>query len=64
MPSRLQNQMISNMVGLAAGLEFSKALGAVVGPGQANWTAASYPSVLPLSRYSSLDIADSIPISG
>ncbi|KAJ8103370.1 MFS general substrate transporter [Lipomyces tetrasporus] len=36
-------QMISNMVGLAAGLEFSKALGAVVGPGQANWTAASYP---------------------
>ncbi|KAK9311626.1 major facilitator superfamily [Lipomyces starkeyi] len=36
-------QMISNMVGLAAGLEFSKALGAVVGPGKANWTAASYP---------------------
>ncbi|KAL5339913.1 MFS general substrate transporter [Aspergillus crustosus] len=36
-------QMISNMVGLAAGLEISKALGAPVGPGKANWAAASYP---------------------
>ncbi|KAL6409921.1 putative efflux pump antibiotic resistance protein [Ilyonectria robusta] len=36
-------QMISNMVGLAAGLEISKALGAAVGPGKANWAAASYP---------------------
>ncbi|KAJ9134112.1 Major facilitator superfamily [Pleurostoma richardsiae] len=36
-------QMVSNMVGLAAGLEISKALGAPVGPGQANWAAASYP---------------------
>ena len=35
--------MISNMVGLAAGLEISKALGAPVGPGKANWAAASYP---------------------
>ncbi|KAL4879411.1 MFS general substrate transporter [Aspergillus karnatakaensis] len=31
------------MVGLAAGLEISKALGAPVGPGKANWAAASYP---------------------
>ncbi|KAL1853145.1 hypothetical protein VTK73DRAFT_9075 [Phialemonium thermophilum] len=36
-------QMISNMVGLAAGLEISKSLGVPVGPGQANWAAASYP---------------------
>ncbi|KAF4171054.1 hypothetical protein CNMCM8927_003790 [Aspergillus lentulus] len=36
-------QMISNMVGLAAGLEISKILGAAVGPGKANWAAASYP---------------------
>lgn len=39
------NKMISNMVGLAAGLEISKALGASVGPGKANWAAASYPFV-------------------
>ncbi|KAL2859396.1 MFS general substrate transporter [Aspergillus pseudodeflectus] len=31
------------MVGLAAGLEISKALNAAVGPGKANWAAASYP---------------------
>ncbi|KAL2816734.1 MFS general substrate transporter [Aspergillus granulosus] len=31
------------MVGLAAGLEISKALNAPVGPGKANWAAASYP---------------------
>jgi hypothetical protein len=37
--------MISNMVGLAAGLEISKALNATVGPGKANWAAASYPCV-------------------
>lgn len=36
-------QMLSNMVGLAAGLEVSKELGVIVGPGQANWAAASYP---------------------
>ncbi|KAH8812257.1 major facilitator superfamily domain-containing protein [Xylogone sp. PMI_703] len=36
-------QMISNMVGLAAGLEISKLLGAETGPGKANWIAASYP---------------------
>ncbi|KAL1882513.1 hypothetical protein Plec18167_002929 [Paecilomyces lecythidis] len=36
-------QMISNMVGLAAGLEISKYLGVSVGPGNANWAAASYP---------------------
>ncbi|OAA53596.1 Major facilitator superfamily domain, general substrate transporter [Niveomyces insectorum RCEF 264] len=36
-------QMVSNMVGLAAGLEISKALGVPVGPGKANWAAASYP---------------------
>ncbi|GAD97553.1 efflux pump antibiotic resistance protein, putative [Paecilomyces variotii No. 5] len=36
-------QMISNMVGLAAGLEISKELGVSVGPGNANWAAASYP---------------------
>ncbi|KAF9241890.1 hypothetical protein DTO006G1_1581 [Penicillium roqueforti] len=36
-------QMISNMVGLAAGLEISRVLGAPVGPGKANWAAASYP---------------------
>jgi hypothetical protein len=39
------SKMISNMVGLAAGLEISKALNYVVGPGKANWAAASYPSV-------------------
>lgn len=33
------------MVGLAAGLEISKILGAAVGPGKANWAAASYPFV-------------------
>lgn len=38
--------MISNMVGLAAGLEISKDLGVSVGPGNANWAAASYPWVL------------------
>ncbi|KAL3490230.1 MFS general substrate transporter [Aspergillus germanicus] len=31
------------MVGLAAGLEISKALNYAVGPGKANWAAASYP---------------------
>jgi MFS family permease len=36
-------QMISNIVGLAAGLEISKVLGVQTGPGQANWIAASYP---------------------
>ncbi|KAH8811053.1 major facilitator superfamily [Xylogone sp. PMI_703] len=35
--------MISNMIGLAAGLEISKILGAPTGPGKANWVAASYP---------------------
>lgn len=37
--------MISNIVGLAAGLEISKMLGAKTapGPGQANWIAAAYP---------------------
>jgi hypothetical protein len=43
-----ETKMISNMVGIAAGLEISKALQVPVGPGQANWAAASYPSV-PLS---------------
>ena len=41
--------MISNMVGIAAGLEISKALGVHVGPGDSNWAAASYPSVIPPS---------------
>ncbi|KAK9452800.1 major facilitator superfamily-domain-containing protein [Dipodascopsis uninucleata] len=36
-------QMVSNMVGIAAGLEISSALGYAVGPGKANWIAASYP---------------------
>ncbi|RSL89511.1 hypothetical protein CDV31_015852, partial [Fusarium ambrosium] len=36
-------QMTSNMIGLAAGLEISKALGYTTGPGKANWAAASYP---------------------
>ncbi|KAL5085617.1 hypothetical protein Trisim1_010101 [Trichoderma cf. simile WF8] len=36
-------QMISNMVGLAAGLEISNSLGYATGPGKANWAAASYP---------------------
>jgi hypothetical protein len=33
------------MVGLAAGLEISKILGAAVSPGKANWAATSYPFV-------------------
>ncbi|RFU26450.1 hypothetical protein B7463_g9879, partial [Scytalidium lignicola] len=36
-------QMISNIIGLAAGLEISKLLGVETGPGRANWVAASYP---------------------
>jgi hypothetical protein len=35
--------MISNILGLSAGLEIGKALGVKPGPGQANWVAASYP---------------------
>jgi len=35
--------MISNVIGLSAGLEIGKELGAKTGPGQANWIAASYP---------------------
>lgn len=43
--------MISNMVGLAAGLEISNSLGYATGPGKANWAAASYPSVLTFPNY-------------
>lgn len=35
--------MISNIIGLAAGLEIGKQLGIETGPGKANWIAASYP---------------------
>ncbi|KAI9740020.1 MAG: hypothetical protein M1818_004771 [Claussenomyces sp. TS43310] len=36
-------QFISNIIGIAAGLELAKSLGVKTGPGQANWIAASYP---------------------
>ncbi|KAE9374123.1 major facilitator superfamily MFS-1 [Stipitochalara longipes BDJ] len=35
--------MISNIIGLSAGLEISKSLGVTTGLGQANWIAAAYP---------------------
>ena len=38
-----ENQMISNIIGLAGGLAIGKDLGVVAGPGRANWVAASYP---------------------
>jgi hypothetical protein len=34
--------MISNILGLSAGLEINKALGVKPGPGQENWVAASH----------------------
>ncbi|KAI9740311.1 MAG: hypothetical protein M1834_004889 [Cirrosporium novae-zelandiae] len=36
-------QMVSNIIGMAAGLEISELLGVETGPGKANWVAASYP---------------------